>query len=238
MPFGFITAIGVALAIGWFEPFRNAGKGYQSQLPDREHWRFVERWQTFSESGYSALQWWDDKPFQASTPYTIRRVFQTARWERADIQPHSFSLGGPNGGISMVEWGWPCRCIWGVAEWYHPRTSFSNPPTHLWGLYVYFRQIDPSTSYTREVPFAPIPAGLIVDTLVWATPWWLALFGMRRIRRWNRLRRDHCPHCDYNLAGLAADSPCPECGQTIMRNVRKEHDRQAPQDCRSPMTSR
>jgi hypothetical protein len=209
---GFITAIGVALAIGWFEPLRNAGKGYQSQLPDRPHWQFVEHWQKFSESVYSALLWWNDKPFQASTPYTIRHVFKAAVWERAEIQPHAFSLGGPDGVVAMFEWGWPCRCLWGVMESYHPRTSFSSPPPLLWGLYFYFRQINPNTSYSRAVPYAPIPVGLIVDGLVWATPWWFALVGIRRARRWNRRRRNYCPRCNYNLAGLASGSKCPECG--------------------------
>jgi hypothetical protein len=35
-----------------------------------------------------------------------------------------------------------------------------------------------------------------------------------RDRRAARLAKTNsCPHCDYNLTGLAPNSPCPECGR-------------------------
>jgi branched-chain amino acid transport system permease protein len=40
------------------------------------------------------------------------------------------------------------------------------------------------------------------------------LFGLREVwELWKRPSRPgHCAHCGYNRAGLAADAPCPECG--------------------------
>ena len=47
--------------------------------------------------------------------------------------------------------------------------------------------------------------------------WWLVLFtlpsAMRRAIRRARLRRGLCPHCTYDLRGMAADTQCPECGR-------------------------
>jgi hypothetical protein len=59
------------------------------------------------------------------------------------------------------------------------------------------------------------------STLVWI-PLWMpltlvvvatAVGGTLRVRGRIRRRFGHCPKCGYDLRGLQAGSPCPECGR-------------------------
>jgi hypothetical protein len=62
-------------------------------------------------------------------------------------------------------------------------------------------------------PYLPLPVGFAMDTAFYGAIWWLFMAGPLKLRRHFRLRRNHCPHCNYNLAGLASGSKCPECGR-------------------------
>jgi hypothetical protein len=69
----------------------------------------------------------------------------------------------------------------------------------------------PAVSSIVVLPLRPIWAGLLVNSVIYATLWW-AVMTTPSVRRLSRLRRHHCLACNYNLAGLAPGSPCPECG--------------------------
>ena len=80
----------------------------------------------------------------------------------------------------------------------------------------WIRGSGPAGTRFRQIPLHIIPLGLSLDSLVYAAP----LAGiillprwMRRLRRASRRRRGHCPACNYDLRGLARNSPCPECGK-------------------------
>ncbi len=65
-------------------------------------------------------------------------------------------------------------------------------------------------SFRATFPILPLFPGLLLNTLFYAT-----LFStpylLRQTRRHLRLRRGHCPRCDYNLLNDFTN-PCPECG--------------------------
>lgn len=66
---------------------------------------------------------------------------------------------------------------------------------------------------TPYVPMQPRPTGLIVNTAFFSTLWWLVVFGPSAIRHTLRRRAGKCVKCKYDLAGIDADQPCPECGR-------------------------
>jgi hypothetical protein len=60
-----------------------------------------------------------------------------------------------------------------------------------------------------ENTLVAISFALLLLSLSWLSPaWW------RTRRAQHRLRRHHCPACNYSLRGLAS-ATCPECGQPI-----------------------
>lgn len=103
--------------------------------------------------------------------------------------------------------GFPMRCLW---RWATPlehggMIELPAPPTGGMG--------GPGLS-VPGLPYLPIPVGLIVNTIFWAGAWWGGLFGLTTFLRHRRLRAGHCPHCNYDLAGINS-ATCPECSHTF-----------------------
>jgi hypothetical protein len=57
----------------------------------------------------------------------------------------------------------------------------------------------------------------------WSVPLWMPLVAMSALTLWlwrrdarhaRRVLTGRCEHCRYDLAGLNADAPCPECGRS------------------------
>ena len=77
------------------------------------------------------------------------------------------------------------------------------------------------TSAYRTLPLRPIFPGFIINTLFYATIWFVIVFGwrmhLRQIRKW----QGYCPMCKYDLRGsrmpktesqMPSATGCPECG--------------------------
>jgi len=74
------------------------------------------------------------------------------------------------------------------------------------------------------LPLRPIFPGFLINTIFYAAFLWLLFAIPFTLRRRLRLRRGHCPHCDYPFG----DSPtCTECGRDlsrwISRNAKRVH---------------
>jgi hypothetical protein len=88
------------------------------------------------------------------------------------------------------------------------RQSTNRATGTIDGRGVYFAD---STDPSRALLLLPIPRGLILGSCLYAALWMLPLVAWPAIRRSLRLRRGHCPRCNYDLNGNLP-SGCSECG--------------------------
>ena len=108
--------------------------------------------------------------------------------------------------------GWPFPALWCK---YH-KTLLGGPRVE--GGFVLGTVLPdlPDNLGPGAFPYWPIWSGLLIDTAAYGGAWWIALLGVgmlvSTLRATIRRRRGQCPRCGYSLTGLAAGSPCPECG--------------------------
>jgi len=132
-------------------------------------------------------------------------------------RPWPASSRGEN--VDLHDYGWPLHAL------YTRRVYFFSGPTtltdltdHLWNLRSIGWFDHRPLGDIRGLPIGPIWPGLLADALIWSIPW-AALCFARPLRIALRLRRHHCPHCNYDLAATPPDAPCPECGRTTPSNA-------------------
>jgi hypothetical protein len=115
----------------------------------------------------------------------------------------------------LAAFGWPFSALWYEYGLYLRGNTYSEGgvtvevPWKRWsGRDYYVNQLP------VIIPYRPIWAGLILNTALHASLWWLVLFGPGITRRALRRRRGLCPRCAYDLHALPLASPCPECGRS------------------------
>ncbi len=64
----------------------------------------------------------------------------------------------------------------------------------------------------RVVPYRPLWGGLVANTLIYGSIWWVLLFGVASTRRALRRRHGRCGSCGYRLSPDLGER-CPECGR-------------------------
>jgi hypothetical protein len=162
---------------------------------------------------------WVDTPPERLVPRPLRRaalpwLFGDSPW------PDATGSGAPPDGSRQVEAsGWPLLAFWMEFAATNRRAVTPNTPTEdvRGGLVVaaagtQARPHKVGRGFPAAMPCRPIWSGLLLNTTLYASLWWLVAFAPGHARRALRRRRGLCPRCAYDLKGLAPGSPCPECG--------------------------
>ena len=99
--------------------------------------------------------------------------------------------------------GWPFRALYYVTV--EVGRPGEQPPKVVGGYVVR------NNAGIRTLPYTPIWYGFLLDTLLFASIWWLLLFLPRQIIDLQRYRRGVCPMCAYDLRRDYSHG-CNECG--------------------------
>jgi hypothetical protein len=132
---------------------------------------------------------------------------------RADVPSYAVFPGTDDAEVTAATGasGWPFLCLCGTE--YEVRNAPGRRPvvTRRTSTFLTSDTL-PFLGPGRYLPIRPIWPGLVADTTIYAVPWLALLSLSHALRRWWRLRRNHCPACNYDLRATPLRSPCPECG--------------------------
>ncbi len=106
--------------------------------------------------------------------------------------------------------GFPLSCMkWDYTDLMETSSTTTSQITYEFALPLYL----PTRYCYARLPFHPLLAGLVANTIFYAAI--LCAIGhlLRQTRRHLRLRRGHCPSCNYDLRGQY--TLCPECGTPL-----------------------
>src|SRR5204863_9181926 len=71
-----------------------------------------------------------------------------------------------------------------------------------------------SDPFFRVLLLRPIWPGFAINTIFYAAILWLLFVAPFKLRRWRRIKRNHCVKCNYDLRGTTHQR-CPECGTPV-----------------------
>jgi hypothetical protein len=127
------------------------------------------------------------------------------------------AAGGTSGLVAKapieLRTGWPFAA---VACWFNG--VFGQPDSLQFDIPA-FRVVGgvalPNADHRHlwAIPYTPLWAGFIADTLLYAAALWLLLAAIAAIRRRSRARRGLCRACGYPAPGNT--TVCPECGAAL-----------------------
>lgn len=165
----------------------------------------------------STLRWvantpsnWPDTP-NYSYLYRSRGVKEYFQFRSSDNPNDSVDILGY---IERTAFGWPLVSMdW---TWFYSRhPDFLRDAEESGTLVRGVRfQVAGYTPYRGTLPLHPNFPGFIVNTIFWGVLFWVILACLGLLLRRRRVRKGHCPNCNYQLAGLTS---CPECGTQSTR---------------------
>ena len=224
---GVVCSLLVAWGLAWL-PHRVGPARYAfSQLSHRESRFYVYdyRWFGVWERQFSTqrrmrntagshldpgvmLFWWTWSPGMRDDQYFDQ-------WEQFNEQFDSIDAGTGQAVYARMSFGWPALCLEASGAGNPARL---NPNGTIVGQVESgillpieeSRQISPM-SQRVVFPYAPIWAGLAINSVFFGLCAFLMVREIRVIAQVRRFHRGHCPRCDYEL-GYDFRQGCPECG--------------------------
>jgi hypothetical protein len=209
---GALTCVGLAW---WFAAqvlgmsvWADPGQGRVGSPSGAPIWS-VRTWASFGYTTQNCSVLWTERQAGAEPEYpgTIRY------WSMAASPPTQDTI--PDDGSRDYVWfsetaaGWPFKALrsWTRLDGRADRPHNPNYAVLVRGTLEFTLAGEP-----RRVPTLPIWPGLVANTLLFSTGWWLLLSAPVWLRRGRRKARGRCIACGYDRAGLAPAANCPECG--------------------------
>jgi hypothetical protein len=235
---GFLSTIAVAWASAYFypcpfgascTPARSAGP-----LAD-EHWGGIpprgeiDRFDTHLASFVSASSpfWlelctngWTD---EQRASYRARKPDPEPNWQ-AYVPPWAFNeiSAALRCGreqyteVSFEAHGWPEKSWFFATRRISDRLSHSFQLARGWHIpHWNDSQMTAFRGYGAILPYGPIWPGIALNASLVAVPLFLLTTLAPSLRAALRRRRARCPKCNYDLRGLTASTPRPECGAML-----------------------
>jgi hypothetical protein len=116
---------------------------------------------------------------------------------------------------TLLESGFPLRSFeaWEIEfnGWFKPEAT---PHVERSALVSLAPPGSRTGSSYRWIPLIPRWPAILINAACWSLAFHILHGVLLTARRAARLRRNHCPHCNYDLHATPRDKPCPECGQS------------------------
>lgn len=214
--FGILAAVSSA----WFDTLILAGFRPQQSVIDKSSsttpcWR-IQRYSNAVTDWIYAQSIFDQKWLDDSLP-GLAKSSLLPKSGMCSTQPHE----GVFVEVFHIASGFPFRSMYAERIDHYKDETFQRPVANseFCGWLATNRPLsNPPYGFgpNAMIPTHPIALGLILDTVIYSSAFWILMFFFKLLRplRWRLIGR--CTHCGYDVRGRAPLNKCPECGEWVI----------------------